>query len=168
MNEQDDGRDRPVKRPGILAGIREPEDLRKLDVASLQRLAEEIRDEIIGTVSRCGGHLASSLGTVELTLALHYVFDTPTDKLIWDVGHQAYAHKLITGRKDRFHTLRTKGRAERIPAPGRERLRRFRRRPQRHLDLGGKRAGGGALSAGGKIQDHRRDRRRFPDVGHVL
>ncbi|MDX9820747.1 MAG: 1-deoxy-D-xylulose-5-phosphate synthase [Syntrophales bacterium] len=109
MNEEDNGRDRTVKRPGILAGIREPEDLRKLDVASLQRLADEIRDEIIGTVSRCGGHLASSLGTVELTLALHYVFDTPTDKLIWDVGHQAYAHKLITGRKDRFHTLRTKG-----------------------------------------------------------
>ncbi|HOG18169.1 MAG TPA: 1-deoxy-D-xylulose-5-phosphate synthase [Syntrophales bacterium] len=107
MNEKD--RDNSASRRRVLDGIREPEDLRKLDIASLDRLAAEIREEIIGTVSRCGGHLASSLGTVELTLALHYVFDTPTDKLIWDVGHQAYAHKLITGRKDRFHTLRKKG-----------------------------------------------------------
>lgn len=94
---------------GVLEKINYPVDIRKLDVAELHILAEEIRETIIKTVSKNGGHLASSLGTVELTLAIHYVFDTPRDKLIWDVGHQAYAHKIITGRKDLFHTLRKKG-----------------------------------------------------------
>lgn len=94
---------------GLLADIHGPEDIRKLHVNELNILAEEIRHLIIETVSRTGGHLASSLGTVELTLALHYIFDTPRDKIIWDVGHQAYAHKIITGRKDVFHTLRQRG-----------------------------------------------------------
>jgi len=89
--------------------IDSPEDLRRLDTEQLNRLAEEIRERIIRTVARTGGHLASSLGTVELTLAIHYVFNTPQDKLIWDVGHQAYAHKIITGRRDRFATLRQQG-----------------------------------------------------------
>ncbi len=93
----------------VLATVNYPEDIRKLDLVQLSRLAGEIREMIIETVSRNGGHLASSLGTVELTLAIHYVFDTPVDKLIWDVGHQAYAHKIITGRKDVFHTLRKRG-----------------------------------------------------------
>ncbi|HVO67368.1 MAG TPA: 1-deoxy-D-xylulose-5-phosphate synthase [Syntrophales bacterium] len=93
----------------ILAKINFPDDIRKLDLVSMNRLADEIRERIIDTVSKNGGHLASSLGTVELTLAIHHVFDTPRDKLIWDVGHQAYAHKIITGRKDLFHTLRKKG-----------------------------------------------------------
>ena len=100
-NEQDRG--------SILAGVNAPQDIRGLDVPALNRLAGEIREMIIETVSRSGGHLASSLGAVELTLAIHKVFETPRDKLIWDVGHQAYAHKIITGRKDRFHTLRQKG-----------------------------------------------------------
>jgi 1-deoxy-D-xylulose-5-phosphate synthase len=94
---------------GILATINFPDDIRRLDLVSMNRLAGEIREKIIDTVSRNGGHLASSLGTVELTLAIHHVFDTPRDKLIWDVGHQAYAHKIITGRKNLFHTLRKKG-----------------------------------------------------------
>ena len=89
--------------------IDSPEDLRRLDTEQLNRLAEEIRERIIRTVARTGGHLASSLGTVELTLAIHYVFNTPQDKLVWDVGHQAYAHKIITGRRDRFATLRQQG-----------------------------------------------------------
>jgi 1-deoxy-D-xylulose-5-phosphate synthase len=93
----------------ILDRVNFPEDIRRLDLPALNRLAEEIREKIIETVSQCGGHLASSLGTVELTLAIHRVFNTPYDKLIWDVGHQAYTHKMITGRKDRFHTLRQKG-----------------------------------------------------------
>ncbi len=97
------------KENSVLAEIRYPEDIRKLDPGRLNGLAGEIRAMIIETVSKNGGHLASSLGTVELTLALHYVFDTPKDKLIWDVGHQSYAHKIITGRKDLFHTLRKKG-----------------------------------------------------------
>ncbi len=92
-----------------LKQIQSPSDLRKLRVAELPELAQEIREEILRTVSRVGGHLASSLGVVELTLALHYVFHTPQDRLIWDVGHQTYAHKLITGRREHFHTLRQTG-----------------------------------------------------------
>jgi 1-deoxy-D-xylulose-5-phosphate synthase len=90
----------------ILQTINSPEDVRSLSIAELNQLAADIREEIVKTVSKTGGHLAPSLGVVELTLALHHVFNTPVDKLIWDVGHQAYAHKLITGRKDQFHTLR--------------------------------------------------------------
>lgn len=90
----------------ILRDVNFPEDIRALDMAQLSTLAQEIRDLIIQTVAFCGGHLAASLGTVELTLALHYVFNTPKDKVIWDVGHQAYAHKIITGRKEDFKHLR--------------------------------------------------------------
>ena len=98
-----------IKKESILARVDFPEDIRRLSLAELQELAEEIREMLIETVSRRGGHLASSLGTVELTLAIHYVFNTPRDRLIWDVGHQAYAHKIVTGRKGRFDTLRQKG-----------------------------------------------------------
>jgi 1-deoxy-D-xylulose-5-phosphate synthase len=90
----------------LLDTIDSPDDLRKLDLAALEILAREIRENIITTVSETGGHLAPCLGVVELTLALHYVFNTPKDKLVWDVGHQCYTHKLITGRRDSFHTLR--------------------------------------------------------------
>ena len=92
---------------GLLDGVNSPADLKGFSLQELEGLAHEIRQRIINTVSKTGGHLAPSLGVVELTIALHYVFDTPKDKIIWDVGHQAYAHKLITGRRDRFHTLRT-------------------------------------------------------------
>ncbi|CAK8721245.1 MAG: 1-deoxy-D-xylulose-5-phosphate synthase [Candidatus Electronema aureum] len=90
----------------LLETIDSPKDLRELDLAELEQLAGEIRTKIISTVAKNGGHLAPSLGVVELTLALHYVFNTPKDQLIWDVGHQCYAHKLITGRRHTFHTLR--------------------------------------------------------------
>lgn len=93
----------------VLANVNDPADLRRLSIAELNKLAEEIRRLIINTVASTGGHLASSLGTVELTLAVHFVFNTPEDKLIWDVGHQSYAHKIVTGRKNRFSTLRTRG-----------------------------------------------------------
>ena len=89
-----------------LSQITNPEDIRSLSVEQLYGLAQNLRERIIDVTAEHGGHLSSSLGVVELTLALHYVFQTPTDKLIWDVGHQSYAHKLITGRRDRFHTLR--------------------------------------------------------------
>ena len=92
-----------------LAGIRGPEDLKRLPPEALPDLAAEMRERIIEVVSRTGGHLAPSLGTVELTIALHYVFDTPRDILIWDVGHQAYGHKILTGRNDRLETLRQEG-----------------------------------------------------------
>jgi 1-deoxy-D-xylulose-5-phosphate synthase len=97
------------KQATFLDTINSPADLKKLSQEELERLAAEIRQKIVETVSKTGGHLAPSLGVVELTIALHYVFDAPKDKIIWDVGHQAYAHKLITGRRDRFHTLRTHG-----------------------------------------------------------
>ena len=96
--------DKAVRR--LLDTIKSPRDLKKLPPDLLAPLAQEVREVIIDTVSRTGGHLAPSLGTVELTIALHYVFDSPRDKIIWDVGHQAYTHKIITGRLDRFHTLR--------------------------------------------------------------
>ncbi len=92
-----------------LDGINSPKDLKALKRSELPQLAKEIRRVIIETVSRTGGHLAPSLGVVELTIALHYVFHPPNDKIIWDVGHQAYTHKLLTGRRERFHTLRQHG-----------------------------------------------------------
>ncbi len=90
----------------LLDAIDGPGDLKKLDAKELQQLAQEIRQELISTVTISGGHLASNLGVVELTIALHRVFDSPRDKLVWDVGHQSYVHKLLTGRRDRFGTLR--------------------------------------------------------------
>ena len=93
----------------FLEGIRGPEDLKGLSLANLCDLAQEIREKIISVVSRTGGHLAPSLGVVELTLARHYCFDSPKDKIVWDVGHQAYAHKILTGRKEGFENLRMKG-----------------------------------------------------------
>lgn len=92
-----------------LSDVKSPADLRGLPVQDLYSIASAIREEIIHTVSLNGGHLASSLGVVELTLALHTVFDTPRDKIVWDVGHQSYAHKLVTGRYDAFRTLRKFG-----------------------------------------------------------
>lgn len=90
----------------MLEKINSPKDLKKLPVGSLQQLADEIRSFILSSVSRTGGHLASSLGVIELVVALHYVFDFKKDKLLWDVGHQCYAHKIITGRKDKFASIR--------------------------------------------------------------
>ncbi len=93
----------------LLNMIHKPEDLRKIPVRKLPLLCEEIREKIINTVSDNGGHLASNLGVVELTVALHRVFNVPNDAIVWDVGHQSYAHKILTGRKDLIGTLRTKG-----------------------------------------------------------
>jgi 1-deoxy-D-xylulose-5-phosphate synthase len=93
-------------RLSYLNQINSPIDLKELPRSALPALAQEIRDTIVNVVSKTGGHLASSLGAVELAIAIHYVFDTPTDKVIWDVGHQAYAHKLLTGRREQFPTLR--------------------------------------------------------------
>jgi 1-deoxy-D-xylulose-5-phosphate synthase len=93
----------------ILDRIHQPRDLRQLDHQQLVALCEEIREEIIETVTRAGGHLGASLGAVELTVAIHRVFDSPADRIVWDVGHQAYGHKLLTGRRDRFPTIRQYG-----------------------------------------------------------
>ena len=92
-----------------LASLNGPRDLRKLDDEQLQELCADIRGTIIGTVAKTGGHLGSSLGVVELTVALHRLLDSPSDKIVWDTGHQAYAHKLLTGRLADFGTLRQLG-----------------------------------------------------------
>ena len=89
----------------ILSKINSPTDLKKLPLEKLDELSSEVRQLVIDTVSETGGHLASSLGVVELTIALHYIFDTPKDKLVWDVGHQCYPHKILTGRKDKINTI---------------------------------------------------------------
>ena len=90
----------------FLDNINFPSDLRKVSENDLQQVADEVREEMISAVSKTGGHLGAGLGVVELTVALHYVFDTPNDRLIWDVGHQAYPHKILTGRKQKITTLR--------------------------------------------------------------
>jgi len=93
----------------LLDTINNPDDLKKLTIEELPELAEEVRERIVSTISKTGGHLASSLGAVDIAIAVHYVFNAPADKVIWDVGHQAYAHKLLTGRREAFATIRQLG-----------------------------------------------------------
>ena len=93
----------------LIKQINFPSDLRKFKKDQLKQISDELRDELIEVVSETGGHLGAGLGVVELTVALHYVFDTPKDKLVWDVSHQCYPHKIITGRRDRIKTLRKGG-----------------------------------------------------------
>src|SRR5437762_13008263 len=93
----------------LLDQVPDPQSLRNLPRHDLRQLADELRQELINVVSVTGGHLGAGLGVVELTVALHYIFDTPSDRLIWDVGHQAYPHKILTGRRDRIRTLRQGG-----------------------------------------------------------
>ena len=92
----------------LLDQIKFPADLRNFEEADLRQIADELRSELIDAVSQTGGHLGASLGVVELTTAIHYVFNTPDDILIWDVGHQCYPHKILTGRRDRIRTIRQK------------------------------------------------------------
>ena len=102
------------KKKKILDRINKPDDLKKLNLLEKNKLAEEIREYILEVVSKNGGHLASNLGVVELTIALHSVFDLPQDKIVWDVGHQSYVHKILTGRKEQMQTLRKFGGISRI------------------------------------------------------
>ena len=90
----------------LLKTVNDPAELRKLDRKRLPQLAEELRAYVIDSVSKTGGHLSSNLGTVELSIALHYVFDTPDDRIVWDVGHQTYPHKILTGRREQMARLR--------------------------------------------------------------
>ena len=98
--------DQEASRTPVLDLIDCPADLRARPVGDLQKVASELRQECIDTVAVTGGHLGSSLGVIELTVALHYVFETPHDRLIWDVGHQAYPHKILTGRRHQMRSLR--------------------------------------------------------------
>ena len=93
----------------LLDNINSPVDLRRLPIEKLQPVADEIRQYILETMSRVGGHTGASLGAIELAVALHYAFDTPRDRLVWDVGHQAYAHKILTGRRELLPTIKQYG-----------------------------------------------------------
>jgi len=97
------------KKFPLLAGIDDPGDLRALDASQLPALAVELRQYLVETLSHGGTHFAANLGTVELAIALHYVYDTPDDRLVWDVGHQAYPHKVLTGRRDQLKSIRKQG-----------------------------------------------------------
>ena len=99
-------REFPLAMSPLLPTIESPADLRRLSRSQLRPLADELREYVLQSVSKTGGHLSSNLGTVELTIALHYVFNTPEDRLVWDVGHQTYPHKILTGRRERMSTLR--------------------------------------------------------------
>lgn len=109
MNTDKMDQKREQNKKKILDIINSPEDIKSLNYLELAELAQEIRGFLLDNVSKCGGHLASNLGVVELTIALHKVFDTPKDKIVWDVGHQSYVHKILTGRKEQFDTLRQYG-----------------------------------------------------------
>lgn len=113
MNDKDMNQDREIG----LSDLNLPQDLKKLNYYQCRKLAKDIRSLMVRTISRNGGHLASNLGTVELTMALHRIFDSPQDKFIWDVGHQSYAHKILTGRADKFRTIRTEGGISGFPRP---------------------------------------------------
>ena len=128
-----------------LSRIALPEDLRRFPESELPAIAEELRDYLVETVSQVGGHFGAGLGVIELTVALHYLYDTPVDRLVWDVGHQCYPHKILTGRRDTIHTVKTPGRRGAVPAPRGKRLRHLRRRPLLHLDF--RRAGHGDRAA---------------------
>src|SRR5674476_745344 len=102
----------------LLQTINDPADLRRLPRAQLHALAAELRAYVLSSVSKTGGHLSSNLGTVELTVALHYVFNTPHDRIVWDVGHQTYSHKILTGRRERMASLRQWGGLSGFPQRG--------------------------------------------------
>ena len=125
-----------------------PADLRALAARpTCAQLARELRAFLLQSVAQTGGHLSSNLGTVELTIALHYVFDTPRDRIVWDVGHQTYAHKILTGRRAAMAKLRQWGGPSGFPRRSRERVRHVRHRAQLDVDLGGARHGARARSS---------------------
>ena len=109
----------------LLDNIIDPSKLRLLERKVLPQLADELRQFLVESVAKTGGHLSSNLGTVELTIALHYVFNTPYDRLVWDVGHQTYAHKILTGRREGMSKLRMHGGIAGFPTEGRKRIRRL-------------------------------------------
>lgn len=99
-----------------LSRIQTPDDLRRFDEAELTAIAEELRSYLIESVGKSGGHFAAGLGVIELTVALHYLYQTPVDQLVWDVGHQTYPHKILTGRRDQIHTVKQRTAWRRFPS----------------------------------------------------
>ena len=148
----------------LLDRVRFPSDLKNLSAEQLRQLADELRAETIDAVADTGGHLGAGLGVVELTVALHYVFDTPDDRLIWDVGHQAYPHKILTGRRDRIRTLRQGGGLSGFTKRAESEYDPFGAAHSSTSISAGARHGGGARPRRPQEQRHRGDRRRR-DVG---
>jgi hypothetical protein len=148
----------------LLDTVRFPSDLKAIDDKLLPQLAEELRAEMIDAVSRTGGHLGAGLGVVELTIAIHKVFDTPHDRVIWDVGHQCYPHKILTGRRDRIRTLSQEGGLSGFTKRAESEYDPIRRGPFLDLDFRRSRHGGGERAAGHETQRRLGDR-RWRDVG---
>jgi 1-deoxy-D-xylulose-5-phosphate synthase len=150
----------------LLNTINDPADLRRLSRHQLKPLAEELRAFLLDSVSKTGGHLSSNLGTVELTIALHYVFNTPQDRIVWDVGHQTYPHKILTGRRERMARCASR-RHLRLPAPHESEYDTF---GTAHSSTSISAALGMALAAKtqGETARHRRHRRRRHDRRHGL
>ena len=144
----------------LLDRVHFPRDLKNLSAEQLKQVANELRWETIDAVARTGGHLGAGLGVVELTVALHHVFDTPADRLIWDVGHQAYPHKILTGRRDRIRTIRQGGGLSGFTKRAESEYDPVRRRAFLDLDFRRARHGGGARPRRQEEQCRRRDRRR--------
>jgi deoxyxylulose-5-phosphate synthase len=152
----------------LLETINDPADLRQLPRAQLKAVADELRACVLDNVARTGGHLSSNLGTVELTVALHYVFNTPDDRLVWDVGHQTYPHKILTGRRDRMPTLRQLGGLSGFPAARRERIRHVWHGALVHQHLGCAGHGPGVAPEGGATPLRGHHRRWRDDRRHGL
>ena len=153
---------------GYLESISTPSDLRDLGDAELTALAAEIRDFLIPTCARTGGHLGPNLGVVELTLAIHRVFDSPRDRVVFDTGHQSYVHKLVTGRTRELRHAAPGGRRQRLPEPGRVRARHRRELARLDLPVVRRRAGQGLPHPRRGPARRRRDRRRCPHRRHGL
>ena len=127
----------------LLRSLKGPEDLRALPADQLPALAAEIRDALVTSVAKTGGHLGPNLGCVELTIALHRVFESPREPIVFDTGHQAYVHKMLTGRVEGFERLRQRGGSVRLPEPHRERARLGREQPRLDVAVLRRRAGQG-------------------------
>ena len=154
----------PLPQTPLLDQVHFPADLKKIDDRDLPQLARELRDEMIDAVSRTGGHLGAGLGVVELTIAIHKVFNTPDDRLIFDVGHQCYPHKILTGRRDRIRTLRQENGLSGFTRRAESEYDKFRRGPFLHLDFRRAWHGGGRRTRQIRPQGDRRHR-RWRDVG---
>ncbi len=152
----------------LLQTIDDPSDLRRLSRAELKTLAQQLRAYVLDSVSKTGGHLSSNLGTVELTVALHAVFDTPYDRVVWDVGHQTYPHKILTGRRERMASLRQFGGLSGFPQRAEEPVRHLRHGALLHQHLGRPGHGPGRQAKGRGPPRHRRHRRRRHDGRHGL